>query len=529
MRALWYIGLGGLPILLADETPKLALVKKRFRPTQVFEMEEEEEDEPEEDIVVEDIRRRWWGFPNYEHQLDMGPSTWSEFARRHGNLGRTCTAQTARRHCGTEFVCKDGVCNECTMSRDCGEQYRCEMPRLGFGRRMCMPRHLPTQWTWREVACTVLIVITAVLSAAAGMGGGGVYVPLLLLMVGLSTKEAVPLSQSMVFGGSVINILMFCGQSDPRHAHRPKIDYEVVMMLNPGLAAGVTVGVIANVISPQWIIVVILIVTLILALHKSLTKGIAQWKKEAQTMQVTHVGTPKAQNERLKITLVDFGNAVKLGSKHKTSIGLLLGCWLMFLGVTFIKAPACSMAYWGQLLGLVLMCGVFTYAGTKVVAAKQAENDAGEGVTWTASTMRLYPVLSTTAGFLGGFLGIGGGIIMGPLLLELGVHPEVSQATTAMFVFLSSSLATIRFMVMGKAMPMYCLWFTSWVILATFVGQTVVDYVLRRWKRSSLIVLSIAAIIAFSLVMMTVVGIKDILADIQRGADMGFTPRSLCQ
>ena len=29
------------------------------------------------------------------------------------------------------------------------------------------------------------------------------------------------------------------------------------------------------------------------------------------------------------------------------------------------------------------------------------------------------------AGFLGGFLGIGGGLVMGPVLLELGLLPEV--------------------------------------------------------------------------------------------------------
>ena len=40
------------------------------------------------------------------------------------------------------------------------------------------------------------------LSAAAGIGGGGVYVPLMLLLLGLSAKEAVPLSQALIFGGA---------------------------------------------------------------------------------------------------------------------------------------------------------------------------------------------------------------------------------------------------------------------------------------------------------------------------------------
>merc|ERR1719171_2729683 len=99
---------------------------------------------------------------------------------------------------------------------------------------------------------------------------------------------------------------------------------------------------------------------------------------------------------------------------------------------------------------------------------------------------------------------------------------EANQATTAMFVFLSSSLATIQFIVLGKTMPQFVFWFTTWVVLSTFVGQTLIDYILRKYQRSSLIVLSVAGIIAGSLVMMTLIGAMDLVTDIMRGADMGF-------
>merc|ERR1719386_355463 len=147
---------------------------------------------------------------------------------------------------------------------------------------------------------------------------------------------------------------------------------------------------------------------------------------------------------------------------------------------------------------------------------------------WTPTTMWLYPMMAVGAGFLGGFLGIGGGIIMGPLLLELGMSAEANQATTAMFVFLSSSLATIQFVVLGKTMPQFVFWFTTWVILATFIGQTGIDYMLRKYQRASLIILSIAGIVAGSLVMMSFIGLTEVYNDISRGADMGLHPQQLC-
>merc|ERR1740130_295642 len=178
---------------------------------------------------------------------------------------------------------------------------------------------------------------------------------------------------------------------------------------------------------------------------------------------------------------------------------------------------------------MMMLCGVFTVAGSHVIRSRPA-TDASEGLlTWTPTTMWLYPLMSVAAGFLGGFLGIGGGIIMGPLLLELGMTAEANQATTAMFVFLSSSLATVQFVMLGKTMPQFVFWFTTWVVLSTFIGQTGIDYMLRKYKRSSLIILSIAGIIAGSLVMMSFIGITEVYNDVQRGADMGLKPHQLCE
>mmetsp|Transcript_50200 Transcript_50200/g.94029 ORF Transcript_50200/g.94029 Transcript_50200/m.94029 type:complete len:575 (-) Transcript_50200:39-1763(-) len=485
-------------------------------------------------IIDSSTPRQWWGFPNYERDQDWGLRSWTELAREHGHLGVLCNTFTARRQCGTAFVCKLNSCVECSIDRDCGEHYRCQL--LPIGRRHCIPRDLKNQWNWREVVGTVLIVLTAMLSAAAGMGGGGVYVPLLLLLLGLSASEAVPLSQMMIAGGATINVIMFCGDRHPQYKHRPKIDYDVVMMLNPGLAAGVTVGVMCNVVTPQWIIVAVLIVTLVLALQKSLTKGIQQWKKESDKLQkeaeqrkLEGNNNQPSADRKIQVKLADFKSFRMLVNTNYYPMALIASCWCFFFVNNLLKAPQCTTLYWLQLFGMLLMCGLFTKLGSNVIGSREKDADASEGsIEWTPQTLVLYPIFAVAAGFLGGFLGIGGGIIMGPLLIELGMVAEANQATTALFVFLSSTLASIQFIVLGKAMPQFVVWFSIWVLLATFVGQTAIDYVLQKYQRSSLIVLSIAGIIAGSLVMMSIIGVKDTVVDVMRGADMGFHFHSLC-
>jgi uncharacterized membrane protein YfcA len=473
--------------------------------------------------------RAWWGFPHHERNAAVAMHDWEAFALAHGHYGKSCTRLTKTEQCSDAFVCKIGTCVECQINRDCDEKYKCIASTTG--RRMCIPRDLAAQWAWREVVCTVLIIITAMLSAAAGMGGGGVYVPLLLLLLGFSTKEAVPLSQAMIVGGAVVNVLMFCGERNPKYPHRPRIDYDVIMMMNPGLAAGVTIGVICHLISPQWLIVGTLLLTLAITLQKSAIKGVAAWKKESAALAAQASNGSQgggSSNQSIQIKLADFPAFKQFAQSNTTPMLLIAGCWATFFLLNLAKAPQCSNLYWAQLLGMLILCLVFTVAGQNVIRSRAADGATEGLLTWTETTMWLYPCLAVVAGFLGGFLGIGGGIIMGPLLLELGMTAEANQATTAMFVFLSSSLATVQFVVLGKTMPQFVAWFTTWVVLATFIGQTGIDYMLRKYQRSSLIILSIAGIVAGSLVMMSFIGFAEVYGDIQRGANMGLKPHNLC-
>ena len=63
---------------------------------------------------------------------------------------------------------------------------------------------------------------------------------------------------------------------------------------------------------------------------------------------------------------------------------------------------------------------------------------------WTRRAALIYPTYAVFAGVFGGMLGIGGGMILGPLLLELGMIAETTAATSGMAVFLTSASATIQ-------------------------------------------------------------------------------------
>lgn len=403
---------------------------------------------------------------------------------------------------------------------------------------MCVPRDLLKQWTKFDIVCTVLIVLTAALSAAAGLGGGGVYVPLTIMLIGLKTSEAVPLSQAMVLAGSIVNVALLVNDRHPHHPQRPKIAYDVVMMLNPGLAGGVIIGVLAHLISPAWMTLSCLFVTLVLAFQKSWSRGCKLFAQETKDKedeaknQGCGGGAANDQSRTSKdVMSIKALKQVEEGTAHMFALesvkvvkaaAMIFLCWFAFLMINMMHPERCSQGHWLQLLWTLLVAGVFTLCGARATHLHNDDLslDGGAGYKYSA--------FAVLAGFLGGFLGIGGGLVMGPLLLEMGLIPEVSQATTAMFVLLSSSLGTVQFILLGKEMPYYAMWYAFWVAVSTIVGQMLSDYIVRVYKRVSFIVFAVSGVVLASAVMMVWVGSQDVMENWATGRNMGIDIGAMC-
>jgi uncharacterized membrane protein YfcA len=66
-------------------------------------------------------------------------------------------------------------------------------------------------------------------------------------------------------------------------------------------------------------------------------------------------------------------------------------------------------------------------------------------IKWDNSILIRFPIYAFVSGVMAGALGIGGGLILGPLLLELGLNPVVSTATSNFLVLFTSSSTSVQF------------------------------------------------------------------------------------
>ena len=98
----------------------------------------------------------------------------------------------------------------------------------------------------------------------------------------------------------------------------------------------------------------------------------------------------------------------------------------------------------------------------------------------------------------------GGGIVKGPLMLAMEVHPAVASASSACMILFTSFAATTSFVVFGLLDMEYALVCFIVGFISTFFGQLGLAILMKRAQRNSFIAFSIGGVVLLSALLMTV-------------------------
>eukprot|EP00930_Biecheleria_cincta_P002088 TRINITY_DN103133_c0_g1_i1.p1 TRINITY_DN103133_c0_g1~~TRINITY_DN103133_c0_g1_i1.p1 ORF type:complete len:536 (-),score=75.42 TRINITY_DN103133_c0_g1_i1:37-1644(-) len=464
-----------------------------------------------------------FGYPKYAQSKDLD---WADM--KESQLGRKCSmAKDADDKCG-KLICRKGFCSYCAKDDECPKLHRCT--KRGEGTSECVPKNVKA---WEsavsdrhEFMCSLAILVAAALAASAGTGGGSIFVPVLISLSQLTEKSAVvAISQFMIFVSSTINLSVFVVRRHPDFPELPVIDYDCIVVLIPMLCLGVTFGVLVNRTSPSWLVLVLLCGTLCMALQKTATKGLKQLRQE-QAMIERQVSDKEEDSAEEKKT---YGEALgELVASKSEQVAGVVACWLIMMASNMHGLPVCSMRY---VLFLCIMAGLLTLFAVFMKWRLQSTSHLNP-VDWLSGTQDrssfTFPLVALGTGFLGSMLGLGGGILLSPVLMEAGVHAEAVQATTAAFVFLSSSIATIQYLMMGQIVWHYALWYGGIAAVSTVIGQYLCEVYIRKRKRYSLITLAVAAVLFLSLACLLWVGTGNVYDDYEMGRPYFFTSDKLC-
>ncbi|XVE51194.1 hypothetical protein DITRI_Ditri02bG0020000 [Diplodiscus trichospermus] len=260
------------------------------------------------------------------------------------------------------------------------------------------------------VLAGVFCFIAASISSAGGIGGGGLFIPILTIVAGLDLKTASNFSAFMVTGGSIANVSYNFRAKSAKFGVKCLIDYDIALLSEPCMLLGVSVGV-------HWV---------------------GHWKMESDRHQETRNGYEKQESWVIQNGV--FGKIGETKSLEEPLVGLegtqksrfpwknilvLIMVWFSFFviyllrgnryGQGIIPMKPCGVGYWALSLFQIPLAIAFT---AWILCRKEAiacQDPNKQGV-----NKLVFPLMALLAGGLGGVFGIGGGMLISPLLLQVG-------------------------------------------------------------------------------------------------------------
>ncbi|KAI3468248.1 hypothetical protein Pfo_024911 [Paulownia fortunei] len=403
------------------------------------------------------------------------------------------------------------------------------------------------KFNWQIVLGSIIGFFGAAFGSVGGVGGGGIFVPMLTLIIGFDAKSATAISKCMIMGAAVSTVYYNLKLRHPT-IDMPIIDYDLALLIQPMLMLGISIGVAFNVIFADWMVTVLLIILFIGTSTKAFLKGVETWRKETimKKEAAKQLETNGNGNEEAEYKLIPGGPSKNTETEAKDfeepevgvlenvcwkEFGLLVFVWLAYLALQIIKnyTTTCSAIYW--VVNLLQIPVSFCVSGYEAISLYKGWRKLGSkgdaGTNFKVYQLLIYCFFGVVAGLVGGLLGLGGGFIMGPLFLELGVPPQVSSATATFAMMFSSSMSVVEYYLLKRFPVPYALYFVAVATVAAFIGQHVVRKLIIVMGRASIIIFILSFTIFVSAISLGGVGISNMIVKIQRHEYMGF--ENLCK
>lgn len=426
------------------------------------------------------------------------------------------------------------------------------------------------------VGFVILFFISAIANAG-GIGGGGLVMPILLLVLKFYTNEAIPISKLMIFSGALTSFLLGFKVKHP-FRNAISIDYNIPALLCPALLLGTMTGVSMNKVFPPVIIILSLSAVLILNTFKTLKRAISIHKKETKSeskhpdieasaachnnskndpeknqnlvksemslelvsqdkdyKQVSHDDHPaRIESDSNKIGIDKQDNLTTIDyDQQKHRLNLLnievskdlerfpLKKYLFFISTyasmliltvirgsdhfpSYFGIEPCSKAYWLTYFIYVPICIFLTYLVSLIISKEYAYRKSigypynSYDIKWDAKLFFKFPLYAFFAGCLAGMLGIGGGLILAPLLLELGLHPVISSATSNFLVLFTSSSTSFQFIFLGMMKFDFSIACTTVSMIGSLFGTLLIQKLIERSGKYSYLIFTLGITLLIS-------------------------------
>jgi uncharacterized membrane protein YfcA len=108
-------------------------------------------------------------------------------------------------------------------------------------------------------------------------------------------------------------------------------------------------------------------------------------------------------------------------------------------------------------------------------------------------------------------VGVGGGMVFGPILFKLQMMPTESSATTGFMLFFTGMSGTLQYLVNESVHWQFLLWFMTTGIIGGLIGEIALKDPVTKSGRASIIVFILCVIILSATVILATMSVVEIL------------------
>lgn len=398
----------------------------------------------------------------------------------------------------------------CETDAECVKLYNKNYECLDNG---CIRK--PFDFRWHYIIGFAIVILVSTVTNSGGVGAGTAIAPVYIFCFGFVASDALPLSRVTIVAGSFVTFLMNFSRRRPKNQNQLLINYPLVAVITPLILAGTQVGVVLSQLLPSGVVNILLICYLAFAAARMFRR--ARREMQQEELPLISVTAENVQELMTPKTLLQAEaprkDTCKLYRKQWVNLLFVVFCFMLLVASSLLRGGrgrpsvaginSCSATGWlilicTQIVSLAISFGILLWNRTEFHRSDHEELQSMSAEEHRDEIRRKLLLVGYLTGMLAGLLGVGGGMIIGLYMLDLGMDLTLTTAFST-FIVLYSSLATaFQFMLLGAIWMKHAGYFIIFSLIGSIIGNFGMKVIIEEYKKGSWLIWTLFFVLIFS-------------------------------
>jgi uncharacterized membrane protein YfcA len=388
----------------------------------------------------------------------------------------------------------------------------------------------------------LILSLCSALANACGIGGGAIYSSFFLTIQQFEPSEAFPISNCIIL---LCSLMTFINRAIDK-SRNPKtkfVNYEIAVIFGPSMILGAKLGAICNKLFNPFLLFILLGLLLIRSMYKTYPniqiERVKEEKAEQELLMAENFGgdytepliQSSARKDKMRFEdLIKNTDTIHLmtteqkdflrNNEHPFHIGRL--CFLiicecvLFIDLiiegnygmhSIIGIVRCSKAYWIVFGIYILISLVLIHIGLSIARghfALKKKMQIGDNIKTDEINDKILSLIlaGIFTGVTAATVGIGGGLIINPILNNLGLDNKEASATSNLLILITGIATVISFITSGQINISYTFYLCIPCIFCAYLGSFYLLKYINETRKSSLLLVIMFYIIVLSFLML---------------------------